>query len=152
MKTKAILLVMFILAFMLISCLDQESVYHSFAIDMNTFADELGDKDGTASTNEITTVTEYFQENNRAYFLVGSLNEYTVSLNSGELQSDFFINSQLYPSETDMRNDFEEEAIRTPWVAIYVAEINSDEIVITHIYRAPGPNVFEGDWERVEVE
>ncbi|MEA3391818.1 MAG: hypothetical protein U9Q91_02440 [Candidatus Marinimicrobia bacterium] len=152
MKTKAISSIMFVLALMLISCLDQESVYHSFTIDINTFADEFGDENGAASTDELAALSEYFQENNKAYFLAGSLNEYIVPLNSNELQSDFFMNSQLYPSETDMRNDFEGEAIRTPWVAIYVAALNSDEIVITHIYRAPGPHIFDGSWERVEVE
>ncbi len=151
MKTKAILIIMFVLALMLVSCLNQESVYHSFAINVNTFADELGDENGAASAEELTVVSEYFQDNDKAYFLTGSLNDYTDPLNSIELQLNFFMNSQLYPSETDMRNAFEGVGIKTSWVAIYVAELNSDEIVITHIYRAPGPNVYEGDWERVEV-
>ena len=90
MKTKAILLIMFVLALMLISCLNQKSVYHSFTIDMNTFTNELRDGNGIVSSNELTTVSEYFQENNKAYFLAGNLNEYADPLNSTELQSIFF--------------------------------------------------------------
>jgi len=142
---------MFVSVLMLISCQDQEPVYHSFAVDMNTFADELGDENGLASRVELASVSEYFQENDKAYFLAGSLNNYDEPLNANDIKTNFNVISSLYNSELELREAYNGVGIKTPWVSVYIVEGQGNTLIVTHIYRAPGPNVYEGDWERVEV-
>lgn len=153
MKIKIICLTLLLLvSLMAISCVEQEVVYNSVTIDKFIFADEMGNEDGSASIDELNAVSEYFLNNSLAYFLLGSLNDYDAPLAGSGVISGFNIMSDLYSSETQMREAFDGVGIKTPWVTISLAILVDGEITITHIYRAPGPNVSEGNWERVEVE
>ncbi len=155
MKTKSVLIVLLlVISLIFTSCFEENAVYKSIIINLNDFADAMGDCDGAASTEEIEAVNEYFLNNSLAYFMIGSLNIYDPPISGSEFANRFHIMSlsEIYSSENQMREAFEGVGIKTPWVAISLAILIDGDITITHIYRAPGPNVYEGAWERVEVE
>ena len=151
MKQKHGLLILFVIILLFSSCGLPESMYSNVVIERLDFADKLGNDNGIATEEELEVVDSFFQSNSKAYFLGGSFSSYEEPLNIETVQSNFIITSSLYGSEDDLRNAFEGIGIRTPLVGVYIVEYDS-EITITHIYRAPGPNVSDGKWERVEVE
>ena len=133
------------------------SVAQSMAVDEAVIAGRcMGDCDGTASADELSQLDSFFSQHSTGWF-VGvfplSLEESDNSEVSAEVVRDSFGGYRLwgpYENETDLRKAWKGVGVDTPYLGIYVIERDTS-YTITHLYRAGGDGVYDGEWKEIEI-
>jgi hypothetical protein len=123
-------------------------------LDRNTVADLFGNHDGVASSQEVTTLNEYFSANAEAWCITDLPEESWTSqeVTAGQVKS--YVEGMAthpYSSEEALRRAYEGASIRTPFVSVSVLRPGSS-IAVTKFYRAPGPNISASEWEELSVK
>ena len=119
-------------------------------IDKNIVADMLGDNDGNTTGEEITKVDSFYNINNTGFAVGSGYSNFGNSIPADTIKKYFHIYSPLCKDEIELRNAYKEISIKTPYVGIFVMKLNKGIIVIK-LYRAPGPNVYSGNWEEIKI-
>ena len=119
-------------------------------ITKQTLADQLGDKNGTASTDELNYVDEYFSNHNKMWVITNCMNTEGSTITSNEVKSKFFVQSSGYPSQEILRDENQGLSIRAPWIGVAVLEKNND-LFITRTFRSPGPDFASVAWEEIRI-
>lgn len=120
-----------------------------------TIADNLGNQDGTATVSELTAIDSYFANNQEAWCLGDFPSEYwqanrmPATAVEGSLQGMKL--EGPFKSEAELRKAFEEIVFRTPFVGIYRLRLLDDAIELVQYFRAPGPSVYNSQWESIEI-
>jgi|GEM_PF-2394458 len=121
-------------------------------LDKSIVADQLGNKNGSAENDEISYLNDYFKTNAKGWVLginnAGESNE----VSSVVLSQHFLLeDNNLYKNENELRAHYKNISIRIPYVGIYLLEQEGDMIKVSRVYRAPGPDVYGGEFEEIQI-
>jgi hypothetical protein len=119
-------------------------------ISMDKLSDQLGDKDGTASSEEKQYVLDYFNSNDQMWVITNCMNAEGETVKSQVVRENFSIYSDAYSSEENFRKENQGISIRTQWIGITVIEKNN-KIFVTKTFRSPGPNYASAEWEKLKI-
>ena len=153
MKISSIFLLLIFLSFFYYSCESTtESSDDTVIVELakEKLADQLGDKNGSASTEELNYVEEYFNTYNQMWVITNCMNREGETVKVQEVLEKFLVHSSAYPSEEKLRNENQGLSIRTPWIGITVIEKN-DKIFITKTFRSPGPDYASAEWKILKI-
>jgi len=153
MKTSSLFLLFMIIGLFFNSCKNttepnDESV--TVEISMDKLSDQLGDKDGTASSEEKQYVLYYFNSNDQMWVITNCMNAEGETVKSQVVRENFSIYSDAYSSEENFRKENQGISIRTQWIGITVIEKNN-KIFVTKTFRSPGPNYASAEWEKLKI-
>ncbi|MCK5454124.1 MAG: hypothetical protein KAJ16_07175 [Calditrichia bacterium] len=146
------LLTLFISAFaFLIYCeLSTEPLAKGVSINREIVADCLGNHDRITTQSELDSLNHYFLINDEAWAVGSGLTRFGNKIPSDSLKKYFLISSPLFMNETELRDFHKGIGIRTPFVGIYVLESNKN-IMVVKLFRAPGPNIYSGEWQKLQI-
>ena len=131
-------------------CMFEKTQNSLVIIDKELFADRLGNYNDMLDEGELALVDSFFQVNDYAYALGPGFSLYENAIPADTLQKHLLIWSDIFASEQDLRDDFKGIGIKTPWVGIYKM-VYDVHINVNTYYRAPGPNVYGGEWEELDI-
>lgn len=113
-------------------------------------ADQLGDKNGVTSTEELNYIEEYFNSNDEMWLITTCMNSEGETVKSDYVKDHFSTNGKSYLSAENLRSENEGLSIKTPWIGITVLEKNNS-MFITKTYRSPGPKFSEAEWVKIKI-
>ncbi len=131
-------------------CMFENPQNNVVIIDKELIADRLGNSNEILEEGELALVDSFFQVNDHAYALGPGFFAYENAIPADTLRKHLFFWSEIFASEQDLRDHYEGIGIKTPWVVIYKMAYDANVYVNTY-YRAPGPNVYGGEWEELEI-
>jgi hypothetical protein len=133
-----------------------EPIGEGIPIDINIVADGFGDHNGSASSEELDFIIDYFHSNQKAWIIgqnaVG-FETYEVKSIPSDTVVKFFKRNRLigpYTSENNLRQELEGLSFLTPFVGIYVLTRHSECLIIRY-FRSPGPTVSQAEWEEFKI-
>jgi hypothetical protein len=115
--------------------------------------DVFGDHNGTASTDELRALDEYFELNVEAWCIssYGGISSTAVEVSSEEARRCFSsLATRPYPSEQALRQAYAGINIRTPWVSIVVLRADG-QVWLMSFFRSPGPRVGSTWWQPLAI-
>ena len=119
-------------------------------IDKNIVADMLGNNDTNATKEEIAKVDSFYNISDTGFAVGSGYSNFGNSIPADTIKKYFHIYSPLCKNETELREAYKGISIKTPYVGIFVMKSNKG-IIIIKLYRAPGPNVYGGNWEEIKI-
>jgi hypothetical protein len=153
LSVNPVLLIVYILFKQaLINCESStEPIAKGVSIDRKIVADCLGEHDGITTQAELETLNQFFSINDKAWAVGSGFNRPGNEIPSDTLQKHFLIFPPLFRNEIELRDNYKGVVIKTPFVGIYVLESNKD-IMVVKLFIAPGPNVYSGVWQEVQIK
>ena len=119
-------------------------------IDKNIVADMLGNNDTNATKEEIAKVDSFYNISDTGFAVGSGYSNFGNSIPADTIKKYFHIYSPLCKNETELREAYKGISIKTPYVGIFIMKSNKG-IIIIKLYRAPGPNVYGGNWEEIKI-
>ena len=119
-------------------------------IDKNIVVDMLGNNDTNATKEEIAKVDSFYNISDTGFAVGSGYSNFGNSIPADTIKKYFHIYSPLCKNETELREAYKGISIKTPYVGIFVMKSNKG-IIIIKLYRAPGPNVYGGNWEEIKI-
>jgi len=152
MKTSKLFLFLIFVIISFISCENntESEELVTVEISLEKLSDQLGDKDGTASVEELQFVEKYFQTNNEMWIITNCMNESNETVKADVVKNSFSIQSTPFSSEAKLRNENEGASIRTPFIGITLIEQNS-VIEIVRTFRSHGANFASDSWDEIKI-
>ena len=153
MLRKAFIILTLFVSFssIIINCeTSTEPLAKGVSIDRKIVADCIGNHDGITSQAELDSLYHYFHINDKGWAVGAGLTRYVDKIPPDSLIDHFLIWGPLFINETELRDFHKGIGIRTPFVGIYVLESNKN-IMVVKFYRAPGPNVYSGEWQELQI-
>lgn len=139
--------------FLLTFCDDSTNlIEEEVQVEISTeyLADQLGDENEDASSDELNYIDQYFQLNNEMWLITNCLGMEGETVNSETVKKYFLPQSKPYPSEENLRNENVGISIKTPLIGITVLQ-RTNSLIITKTYRSPGPNFASSDWTKLKI-
>jgi hypothetical protein len=127
-----------------------EPLAKGVSIDREIVADCTGNHDGITTQTELDSLNQYFLINDKGWAVGSGLTRFGDKIPPDSLRDHFLIWGPLFINETELRDFHKGIGIRTPFVGIYVLESNKN-IMVVKLFRAPGPNVYSGDWQELQI-
>ena len=119
-------------------------------IDKNVAADMLGNNDGNTTEEEVAKVDSFYNISDIGFAVGSGYSNFGNSIPADTIKKYFHIYSPLCKNETELRNAYKGISIKTPYVGIFVMKSNKG-IMVIKLYRAPGPNVYGGNWDEIKI-
>ncbi len=119
-------------------------------ISTDYLADQLGDKNEDASSNELKFIDGYFQANNEMWLITNCLGREGETVNCDTVKKYFLPQSLPYSSEENLRKENIGISIKTPLIGITVLQ-RTNSLIISKTYRSPGPNFASLDWIKLKI-
>jgi len=119
-------------------------------VSTDYLADQLGDKNGTASQEEINFLTDYFQSNSEMWVITNCMARSGNSVHADSVKKLFTVQSEPYESEKSLREKNKNLSIKTQWIGITVIT-GRNFYYITKIFRSPGSNFANAMWDALKI-
>lgn len=148
--TKSILIFSFLFLFTHCDSIFDNDKSNDVVINRNIAADMLGNNDEITTTEEVAKIDSFFNANEIGYAVGSGYSRFGNSIPADTIKYYFHIYSPLCKDEAELRNSYKGIGIKTPFVGIFVMKSNNG-IIITKLYRAPGPNVYGSNWEEIKI-
>ena len=119
-------------------------------IDKNVVADMLGNNDGITSEEEVIKVDSFYNISDIGFAVGSGYSNFGNSIPADTIIKYFHVYSPLCKNEAELRDAYKGIGIKTPYVGIFVMKSNKG-IMVIKLYRAPGPNVYGGNWDEIKI-
>ncbi len=120
-------------------------------ISTQFLAEQLGNKDGTASANELNSIEEFFNKHTEMWLMTNGICTDCESVKSDTLRERFLPTSEPFESEQKLRDAYAGLSLKIPWVGVSKL-VRSNSIFILKFYRAPGPDFSNSVWEEIKIK
>ena len=148
--TKLFLISSFLLIFSHCDNGVENNVSSDVKIEKRIVADMLGNNDGITSEEEIFKVDSFYNTNEIGFAIGSGYINFGSSIPADTIKKYFHVYSPISKNETELREAFKGISIRTPVIGIFVMKSNNG-ISVIKLYRAPGPNIYGGTWNEIEI-
>lgn len=150
MKTKQYFLSLIFLGFVACESITHEKQISTIKISIEKLADQLGDKNGATTLEELNFINDFFDNSKQMWVITNCLCSDCKIILGNDVLSHFCTQGIAYNSEDDLRDTNEGISIKTPFIGIALIE-RKINLEITKIYRSPGANFSSSSWDEIEI-